>query len=259
MKNVKAKKHLGQHFLKDENIAQRIVNSLTDMQTHLIEIGPGMGVLTKYLIQKENLNLHLIELDNESVDYLLENYPGLNNKVIYGDFLKMNLFDIEQDKFNIIGNFPYNISSQIFFKVLEYKDHIPQVVGMLQKEVAERLTSPPGKKAYGILSVFLQAYYHVEYLFTVPENVFVPPPKVKSGVIRLIRNDVKKLDCDEKFFYTIVKTSFNQRRKTISNSLKGIPFNREIVKDHEVFKKRPEQLSVNEFVSLTNVVKTNLL
>ncbi len=258
MKNVKAKKHLGQHFLNDEIIAKKIVDSMTDLSTPLIEIGPGMGVLTKYLLQKQDLHLHLIELDNESVEYLVEKYPEIKGKVIFGDFLKMNLLDIEKDTFNIIGNFPYNISSQIFFKVLEYKHHIPMVVGMLQKEVAERLASPPGNKSYGILSVFLQAYYHVEYLFTVSENVFIPPPKVKSGVIRLVRNDVQKLDCDEAFFFRIVKTSFNQRRKTISNSLKSIPFNREIIKDYDVFTKRPEQLSVNEFVELTNIVAANM-
>ncbi len=259
MKNVKAKKHLGQHFLNDEIIAQKIVDSMKDLGTPLIEIGPGMGVLTKYLLQKKDLKLHLIELDNESVDYLIEKYPEISDNIIFGDFLKMDLFDIERDRFNIIGNFPYNISSQIFFKVLEYKEHIPQVVGMLQKEVAERLASPPGNKSYGILSVFLQAYYHVEYLFTVPENVFVPPPKVKSGVIRLVRNDIKKLDCDEAFFFRIVKTSFNQRRKTISNSLKSISFNRDVIKDYDVFTKRPEQLSVNEFVELTNIVAANML
>ncbi len=259
MKNVKAKKHLGQHFLNDEIIAQKIVDSMTDLNTPLIEIGPGMGVLTKYLLQKEDLTLHLIELDNESVDYLVEKYTGLKDNIIFGDFLKMNLLDIENDKFNIIGNFPYNISSQIFFKILEYKEHIPQVVGMLQKEVAERLASPPGNRTYGILSVFLQAYYNIEYLFTVPENVFIPPPKVKSGVIRLLRNDVEKLDCDENFFVTVVKTSFNQRRKTLSNSLKSIAFNRDVIKDYDIFKMRPEQLSVNQFVSLTNLLKANLL
>ncbi len=259
MKNVKAKKHLGQHFLNDEKIAKRIVDSMTDLNTHLIEIGPGMGVLTKYLIQNKDINLHVIELDTESVQYLEVNYPELKGRVIYGDFLKMDLKDIETGNCNIIGNFPYNISSQIFFKVLDYKDNIPQVVGMLQKEVAERLASPPGSKAYGILSVFLQAYYDIEYLFTVPENVFVPPPKVKSGVIRLVRNDVQTLDCNERLFKRVVKTGFNQRRKTLSNSLKSIAFDRQVIPDHEVFSKRPEQLSVEEFVELTKLIESNML
>ncbi len=258
MKNVKAKKHLGQHFLTDEKIAQRIVESLTDLSIKVLEIGPGMGVLTKYLIDKEGVDLQVVELDSESVEYLQDNYPQLKGNIISGDFLKMDLKQVTESSFNIIGNFPYNISSQIFFKVLDYKDQIPQVVGMLQKEVAERLASPPGSKVYGILSVFLQAYYDVEYLFTVPENVFNPPPKVKSGVIRLIRNNVKKLDCDEKLFIRVVKAGFNQRRKTLSNSLKVIPFNRENISECSLFSKRPEQLSVAEFVELTNFVESNL-
>ncbi len=257
MKNVKAKKHLGQHFLTDEKIAQRIVDSLTDLNVSVLEIGPGMGVLTKYLIDKEGIDLQVVELDSESVEYLEENYPKLQGRIISGDFLKMDLNEVNTSNFNIIGNFPYNISSQIFFKVLDYKDKIPQVVGMLQKEVAERLACPPGSKVYGILSVFLQAYYNVEYLFTVPEHVFNPPPKVKSGVIRLIRNDVKKLDCDEKLFFRIVKAGFNQRRKTLSNSLKVIPFNRDTISECSLFTKRPEQLSVSEFVELTNFIEKN--
>ncbi len=258
MKNVRAKKHLGQHFLTDEKIAQRIVDSLTDIDSKVLEIGPGMGVLTKYLVDKEGLDLELVELDAESVEYLEEHFPVLEGKIISGDFLKMDLNTLSDSNFNIIGNFPYNISSQIFFKVLDYKDKIPQVVGMLQKEVAERLASPPGSKVYGILSVFLQAYYDVEYLFTVPEHVFNPPPKVKSGVIRIIRNNVKKLDCDEKLFFRIVKAGFNQRRKTLSNSLKVIPFNRDNISDCSLFSKRPEQLSVKEFVELTQFIESNL-
>ncbi len=258
MKNVKAKKHLGQHFLTDEKIAQNIVDSLTDLKTKVLEIGPGMGVLTKYLVEKEGLDVELVELDTESVDYLNEHFPMLKGKIISGDFLKMDLNTISDSSFNIIGNFPYNISSQIFFKVLDYKEKIPQVVGMLQKEVAERLASPPGSKVYGILSVFLQAYYTVEYLFTVPEHVFNPPPKVKSGVIRLIRNDVEKLDCDEKLFFRVVKAGFNQRRKTLSNSLKAIPFNRDTLSECSLFSKRPEQLSVSEFVELTKFIESNL-
>ncbi len=259
MRNVKAKKHLGQHFLTDESIAKKIANGLTDYKTNVLEVGPGMGVLTKYLIPKEGIKLKVVELDTESVVYLAKNFPELEGNIIEGDFLKMDLKDITTESMRIIGNFPYNISSQIFFKVLEYKDQIPEVVGMLQKEVAERLASPPGSRVYGILSVFLQAYYDVEYLFTVDEHVFNPPPRVKSGVIRVVRNKTKKLDCDEKFFIRVVKTGFSQRRKTLSNSLKSIPFNREMIPEMEVFKKRPEQLGVQEFVDLTNFIQENLL
>ena len=258
MKNVRAKKHLGQHFLTDESIAKRIADSLENHKTNVLEIGPGMGVLTKYLITKDDISLKVVEIDTESVTYLEENYPSLKGNIVSGDFLKMNLNDITTEPVSIIGNFPYNISSQIFFKVLDYKNQIPEVVGMLQKEVAERLSSPPGNKTYGILSVFLQAYYNVEYLFTVPEHVFNPPPKVKSGVIRLVRNETEKLDCNEKLFFRVVKTAFNQRRKTLSNSLKSIQFNREQVPSMNVFSKRPEQLGVNEFVELTNFIETHL-
>lgn len=227
--------------------------------TNVLEVGPGMGVLTKYLLDKEGINLKVVEIDVESVAYLKKHYPQLNNHIISDDFLQMDLNKLSKEQFSIIGNFPYNISSQIFFKVLEYKDKIPEVVGMLQKEVAERLTAPPGTRAQGILSIFLQAYYNVEYLFTVPEHVFTPPPKVKSGVIRVTRNNVQKLDCDEKLFARIVKTGFNQRRKTLSNSLKSIPFNREKVMQMEVFGKRPEQLGVKEFVALTQFIQANML
>ncbi len=258
MKNVRAKKYLGQHFLKDESIAKKIADGLINHKTNVLEIGPGMGVLTKYLISKEGINLRVVELDSESVEYLNEHYDTLKGKIISGDFLKMNLKEITTDPISIIGNFPYNISSQIFFKVLDYKDQIPEVVGMLQKEVAERLAAPPGSKVYGILSVFLQAYYNVEYLFTVPEHVFNPPPKVKSGVIRLTRNKIQELDCNEKLFFRVVKTGFNQRRKTLSNSLKSIPFNRDNISEMEVFSKRPEQLGVQEFVELTKYIQSNL-
>ncbi|GAF01725.1 16S rRNA (adenine(1518)-N(6)/adenine(1519)-N(6))-dimethyltransferase RsmA [Saccharicrinis fermentans] len=258
MKKVKAKKHLGQHFLTDEHIAKRIADSLTNHQTNVLEIGPGMGVLTKYLITQQDINLKVIEIDSESVTYLEENYEQLKGRIILGDFLKMDLHDISTETLSIIGNFPYNISSQIFFKVLDYKEQISEVVGMLQKEVAERLAAPPGSKKYGILSVFLQAYYNVEYLFTVPEHVFSPPPKVKSGVIRIIRNQTQKLDCDEKLFFRVVKTGFNQRRKTLSNSLKSIQFNREKIPDMDIFSKRPEQLGVQEFVELTQFIEANL-
>lgn len=259
MKNVKAKKHLGQHFLTDEGIAKRIVDSLTDLEPKILEIGPGMGVLTKYLVQDKKVDLQVIELDTESVAYLETHFPSLQGNIISGDFLKMDLDEITPGNINIIGNFPYNISSQIYFKVLEYKHKIPQVVGMLQKEVAERLASPPGNKSYGILSVFLQAYYDVEYLFTVPNHVFNPPPKVQSGVIRIVRNNVEKLNCNEKLFYRVVKAGFNQRRKTLSNSLKAIPFDREKIGDLDLFSKRPEQLSVAQFVELTNFIELNLL
>ncbi|SMO65726.1 dimethyladenosine transferase [Saccharicrinis carchari] len=259
MKNVRAKKHLGQHFLNDEGIAKKIAGSLMNNNTNVLEVGPGMGVLTKYLLDKEGINLKVVEIDVESVAYLKKHYPQLNNHIISDDFLQMDLNKLSKEQFSIIGNFPYNISSQIFFKVLEYKDKIPEVVGMLQKEVAERLTAPPGTRAQGILSIFLQAYYNVEYLFTVPEHVFTPPPKVKSGVIRVTRNNVQKLDCDEKLFARIVKTGFNQRRKTLSNSLKSIPFNREKVMQMEVFGKRPEQLGVKEFVALTQFIQANML
>ncbi len=258
MKNVKAKKHLGQHFLNDENIAARIVDGLISNTPNVLEIGPGMGVLTKYLIQNKDIDLRVIEIDTESVDYLNKMYTELHGKIISGDFLKMDLTTLGTEPFSIIGNFPYNISSQIFFKVLENRDKIPQVVGMLQKEVAERLAAPPGNKVYGILSVLLQAFYTVEYLFTVPEHVFTPPPKVKSGVIRLLRNETTQLPCDEKLFFRIIKASFNQRRKTISNSLKVIPFNRESIADLELFSKRPEQLSVEQFIELTQFIEKNL-
>ncbi|MGQ1785946.1 MULTISPECIES: 16S rRNA (adenine(1518)-N(6)/adenine(1519)-N(6))-dimethyltransferase RsmA [unclassified Saccharicrinis] len=258
MKKVKAKKHLGQHFLTDESIAKKIADSLINHRTNVLEIGPGMGVLTKHLIPQQGINLKVVEVDSESVSFLEKNYPELRDKIIAGDFLKMDLKEITSEPLSIIGNFPYNISSQIFFKVLDFKEQIPEVVGMLQKEVAERLAAPPGSRTYGILSVFLQAYYTVEYLFTVPEHVFDPPPKVKSGVIRLVRNQTQKLDCDEKLFFRVVKTGFNQRRKTLSNSLKSIQFNREKVPEMEIFSKRPEQLGVQEFVELTKFIQANL-
>ncbi|TAJ09025.1 16S rRNA (adenine(1518)-N(6)/adenine(1519)-N(6))-dimethyltransferase RsmA [Marinilabiliaceae bacterium JC017] len=259
MKQVKAKKHLGQHFLNDQNIALRIVESLTSDPAEVLEIGPGMGVLTRYLVQRDDISLRVIEIDTESVEYLHEHYPELKDRIIEGDFLDLHLPTFFTEPFSVIGNFPYNISSQIFFKVLEAKDQIPQVVGMLQKEVAERLASAPGKKAYGILSVLLQAWYDVEYLFTVDEHVFTPPPKVKSAVIRLTRNNTKKLDCNEVLFKQIIKATFNQRRKTIRNSIKAIPFNREAVNEEPVMQKRPEQLSVAEFVALTQLVEAHPL
>ncbi len=252
MNYVKAKKHLGQHFLKDLSIAQRIASSISPEETtNILEIGPGTGVLTQFLLQNPLIQLTAIEIDSESVVYLQEHFPELS--LIEGDFLN---YDIDSlfggEPFCIIGNFPYNISSQIFFKALEYKDRIPVIAGMLQKEVAERLASPPGNKTYGILSVFLQAYYDIEYLFTVSEHVFDPPPKVKSGVIRLKRNNVEKLDCDEKLFIAVVKAGFNQRRKTLRNALRSLHNNPQAT--HPLLEKRAEQLDVASFVELTNWV-----
>ncbi|MDR3059706.1 MAG: 16S rRNA (adenine(1518)-N(6)/adenine(1519)-N(6))-dimethyltransferase RsmA [Dysgonomonas sp.] len=251
---VRPKKFLGQHFLKDLDIARRIADTLDDFQdVPVIEVGPGMGVLTQFLIEKEK-ELTVVELDRDSVPYLNEHYPSLRGHIIEADFLRLDLSDIYEDKFCVIGNYPYNISSQIFFKVLEYKDRIPCCSGMLQKEVAERIASKPGGKTYGILSVLLQAWYDIEYLFTVSEKVFDPPPRVKSAVIKLTRNNRKQLNCDEKLFKTVVKTGFNQRRKTLRNSMKPL-----LGKDCEaysdrIFDERPERLSVADFEELTNIV-----
>ncbi|MFT3740566.1 MAG: 16S rRNA (adenine(1518)-N(6)/adenine(1519)-N(6))-dimethyltransferase RsmA [Breznakibacter sp.] len=256
MKHVRAKKHLGQHFLNDLSIAQRITDSLAS-GLPVLEVGPGMGVLTQFLVQRPGIDLKLIEIDTESVDYLLQHFPGLGSKIIYGDFLRLDLKETMGTPFALIGNFPYNISSQIFFKVLDYRDMIPEVVGMLQKEVAERLASKPGGKEYGILSVLLQAYYDIEYLFTVHENVFTPPPKVKSAVIRITRNQRHDLGCDPKVFKQVVKATFNQRRKAIRNSLKLIDFNRDAVMGHPLVNLRPEQLTVEQFVELTLLVENN--
>jgi 16S rRNA (adenine1518-N6/adenine1519-N6)-dimethyltransferase len=254
MTTVRAKKNLGQHFLNDKNIARKIVESLQASETKkVLEIGPGMGVLTQFLLQNDAYETSVVEIDRESVDYLNSHYPELKERIISADFLRLNLNNHFQEPFAIIGNFPYNISSQIFFKVLEYRNQIPEVVGMLQKEVAERLAEPPGSKTYGILSVFLQAYYNIEYLFTVHENVFTPPPKVKSGVIRLTRNQREHLDCDEKLFTSIVKMAFNQRRKTMRNSLKSM-INNDELKANPIFDKRPEQLSVAEFEMIARMI-----
>lgn len=254
MTTVRAKKNLGQHFLKDQNIARKIVDSLqaADLR-EVLEIGPGMGVLTQYLLQKETFRTSVVEIDTESVEYLHLHYPQLSDRIFSTDFLRMDLSRLYSEKFAVIGNFPYNISSQIFFKVLEYKNQIPEVVGMIQKEVAERLAEGPGSKTYGILSVLLQAYYDIDYLFTVHEQVFNPPPKVKSAVIRLTRNQREKLDCDETLFVRVVKASFNQRRKTLRNSLKQF-LTDENLKANELFNKRPEQLGVAEFENLTRLI-----
>ena len=252
---VRAKKHLGQHFLRDENIAQKIVQSLvhTDRYSKVLEVGPGMGVLTKYLLQENKFETYIIDIDKESIEYLHKNFPQLGERIIGDDFLKVDLQKyFGTESFAVIGNFPYNISSQILFKVLEHKEQVPEVVGMFQKEVAERIASPPGNKTYGILSVLLQAFYRIEYLFTVHENVFSPPPKVKSAVIRLARNEVKHLDCDEVQFRKVVKAGFNQRRKTLRNALKQL-MNENNADPSKVpfLDKRAEQLSVQDFVVLT--------
>jgi 16S rRNA (adenine1518-N6/adenine1519-N6)-dimethyltransferase len=255
MTRVYPKKNLGQHFLKDNAIAQKIADSLTGIGSKtVLEIGPGTGILTGYLLERGFGDFHVIEIDNESVHYLKEHFPELKN-VITGDFLSMDLDQFFPDTIAIIGNFPYNISTQIFFKVLKHREKVVEISGMLQKEVAERICAGPGSKTYGILSVLLQAFYNTEYLFTVPEHVFSPPPKVKSGVIRLIRNDVKNLDCDEVLFFRVVKACFNQRRKTLRNSVRAaFELTRE---DYHEFGLRPEQLSVNQFVQLTRWIDEN--
>ena len=256
---VRAKKELGQHFLKDLDIEKKISDTIESPELPekakkwgsipVVEVGPGMGVLSQFLMQN-NREVKAIELDSESVEFLRKAFPALN--VIEGDFLKMNLDEIFPGEFSLIGNYPYNISSQIFFKVLDYKEKIPVVAGMLQKEVAKRICSQPGSKVYGILSVLLQVWYDCEYLFDVPPTVFAPPPKVTSGVIRLTRNSREALGCDEKLFKTVVKTSFGQRRKTLRNSLAGlIPANSDLWQD-PILSRRPETLSVEEFISLTN-------
>lgn len=271
---VRAKKALGQHFLTDLSIAQRIADSLLvpcpgseaqyDESNPLpaLEIGPGMGVLTQYLLQRPEVDLRMVEIDTESVNYLLVHFPQVNGRLLEADFLKLKLEKFFSGQFAVVGNFPYNISSQIFFKVLDYKEQVPQVVCMIQKEVAERIAEKPGTKTYGILSVLLQAWYNIEYLFTVGEGAFNPPPKVKSAVIRLVRNSRTDLGCDESLFKTVVKTGFNQRRKTLRNSLKPLIRNKadregwteeqlaEFTAD-PVFELRPERLSVEDFIALT--------
>lgn len=282
---VRPKKALGQHFLTDLSVAQKIADALvvesetvsgatseagavpsgnTAAAMPVLEIGPGMGVLSQYLLEREDIDLKMIEIDRESVDYLLTHFPKASGRVIEGDFLKMNLSYFFPGTFAVIGNFPYNISSQIFFRIIDHKDSIPQVVCMIQKEVAERIAEQPGSKTYGILSVLLQAWYDIEYLFTVGEGAFNPPPKVKSAVIRLRRNSRTELGCDEKLFKTIVKTGFNQRRKTLRNSLKPLiadkaareawtPEQSTEFLSNPVFELRPERLSVEDFIALTKL------
>lgn len=254
---VKAKKHLGQHFLKDESVAKNIADTLNLVgYENVLEIGPGMGVLTKYLLEKP-ITTYVVEIDTESVDYLNENYPKLKDKIIAKDFLKYNINEIFDGKqFAIIGNFPYNISTQIVFRTLEYRSQIPEFSGMFQKEVAERICSKKGSKVYGILSVLAQAFYDAEYLFTVDENVFNPPPKVKSGVLRLRRKENYELPCSEKLLFTVVKTAFQQRRKTMRNSLKTLNLSDNLRED-TIFDLRPEQLSVEQFIELTQKIEAN--
>lgn len=257
MEKVKAKKHLGQHFLTDENIAKNIADTLNlEGYDNVLEIGPGMGVLTKYLLEKDTTT-YVIEIDTESVEYLNAHYPKLHGKIISKDFLKYNINEVFEGKpFAIIGNFPYNISSQIVFRCLDLRDQVPEFSGMFQKEVAERICEKKGSKTYGILSVLVQAFYDAEYLFTVHENVFNPPPKVKSGVLRLRRKENYHLPCNEKLFFSVVKTGFQQRRKTLRNSLKSFNLS-DNLKEDTIFDLRPEQLTVEQFIELTQKIEAN--
>lgn len=251
---VRAKKRLGQHFLKNEDIARQIAEAVTTPNASVLEIGPGMGVLTQFLLQQPFKDFSVIELDEESVAYLQEHFPQLGDNLIAGDFLRFDLGARYPDKFVIVGNFPYNISSQILFKMLDYKDQAVELVGMFQKEVGERITATAGKKQYGIVSVLLQAYYDTEYLFTVGENEFNPPPKVKSAVVRVVRNFNKKLNCDDEKFKLVVKTAFNYRRKTLRNALQTLSFPAEFVASDPIFTKRAEQLSIEDFERLANMI-----
>ncbi len=255
MSLVRAKKHLGQHFLTDKNIAQKIVNSLqsTNLYNKVLEVGPGMGILSDFLLQKTEYQTYLIDIDTESFLYLQKQYPTLGDNLINDDFLALDFKSVFSAAFAIIGNFPYNISSQILFKILDNYQQVPEVVGMFQKEVAERIVAKPGTKQYGILSVFLQAFYKCEYLFTVKAGVFNPPPKVLSAVIRLSRNEVIELNCNEKLFWQVVKAGFNQRRKTLSNALQSI-IAKKNQDEQKVWTLRAEQLSVADFVALTQTI-----
>lgn len=256
MSMVRAKKNLGQHFLKDRSIAARIAGSLTGRgYSSVLEVGPGTGILTEFLVEMNLPDLRVIEIDNESVHYLRERFPDLN--IIRGDFLKMDVEESFEGNLAIIGNFPYDISTQILFRALEARNKVTELCGMFQKEVAERICSKPGNKVYGIISVLLQAYYNAEYLFTVPEHVFSPPPKVKSGVIRLMRNSVDNIGCEEKLFVRVVKAGFNQRRKTLRNSIRSAF--RLKNEDCSYFSLRPEQLSVDQFIDLTIWVGENMI
>ena len=251
---VRAKKSLGQHFLTDQSIARAIVDALGVSEVRdVLEIGPGMGVLSQYLLKRTDIDLKLIELDSESVVYLRNHFPGIEGKLLQGDYLKLNMRTILSSQYRVIGNFPYNISSQIFFKILDDKDMVPEVVCMIQKEVADRIAEPPGNKTYGILSVLLQAWYDIDYVLSVGPGAFCPPPKVQSAVIRLRRNSRKELGCDEMLFRQVVKTAFNQRRKTLRNALK--PLIKEGQDTSEgIFDLRAEKLSVEQFVYLTRLL-----
>ncbi|MDR0332520.1 MAG: 16S rRNA (adenine(1518)-N(6)/adenine(1519)-N(6))-dimethyltransferase RsmA [Dysgonamonadaceae bacterium] len=253
--SVKAKKNLGQHFLKEEEIARRIAAMLDSFPSlPVLEVGPGTGMLTQFLLQN-NRDLTVVEIDRESIAYLNQHFPELEGRIIQQDFLKIDFAKLYSGEFCVIGNYPYNISSQIFFKVLDSKNSIPCCTGMIQKEVAERMAAQPGSKTYGILSVLMQAWYNIEYLFTVDENAFIPPPKVKSAVIRLTRNDRKQLNCNEKLFKSVVKASFNQRRKMLRNSVKLFFPPDCPLPDDPIFTKRPEQLSIEQFEELTNLIE----
>ena len=255
MNEVRPKKALGQHFLTDQNIAKKIVDQLSPDVESVVEVGAGMGVLTQYMVNDILEKFYVIEIDRESIEYLQQHYPALGDHLVQGDFLKADLSQFGKQNMAIIGNFPYNISSQIFFQVLKYKEQVVEVVGMVQKEMAERMAAKEGSKTYGILSVLMQAWYDIDYLFTVHENVFNPPPKVKSAVIKMRRNAVTDLGCDEKLFVTVVKQAFNQRRKTLRNSLRTL-LSPTII-ENEVFNKRPEQLSVQQFIDLTNLISSS--
>ncbi|WP_028297981.1 16S rRNA (adenine(1518)-N(6)/adenine(1519)-N(6))-dimethyltransferase RsmA [Olivibacter sitiensis] len=258
MAEVRAKKHLGQHFLTDKGIALRIVEALepTNRFSQVLEVGPGMGILTEHLIRDERFVVHTVDIDEESIAFLSRQYPELEERLLHADFLRMDLATLFVGPLAIIGNFPYNISSQILFKVLENRNQVVEVVGMFQKEVAERCTAQPGTKEYGILSVFLQAYYRVNYLFTVKAGSFNPPPKVLSGVIRLERNEVQVLPCNESLFWKVVKAGFNQRRKTLRNALSML-LPKDKMGESPLFDLRAERLSVADFVVLTNIIDTN--
>lgn len=256
MISVKPKKNLGQHFLKDSGIASRIADTLDAFAPlPILEVGPGTGMLTQFLLTK-NRNLTVVEVDRESIAYLKENFSELNDRILQQNFLSMDFAEYYDESFCVIGNYPYNISSQIFFKVLDNKDQIPCCSGMIQKEVAERMIASPGSKAYGILSVLLQAWYDIEYLFTVSEQAFIPPPKVKSAVVRLTRNQRKRLNCNEKLFKSVVKTSFNQRRKMLRNSIKSLLPEETPLPDDPMLSERPEQLSIEQFEHLTNLLES---
>ena len=255
--SVRAKKHLGQHFLTDRNIARKIVGSLSEGVSRVLEVGPGTGILSDILLARPDLETSLVDIDTESYDFLRQKYPDLGRKLINGDFLKMDFSGVYPGEFAIIGNFPYNISSQILFKILDNRDKVTEVVGMFQKEVAERCVAKAGSKEYGILSVFLQAWYNVEYLFTVKAGVFNPPPKVLSAVIRLKRNETGQLDCDEKLFWQVVKTAFNQRRKTLRNALASL-ISKDKMPVTPMLELRAERLSVNDFVELTGLISKSI-